>query len=130
MAAHSIALANILFPVLLLSTLAAQAEDWPCWRGPRLDGSSLETNVPLYWGATSNVTWKTELPGIGHASPIVWRERIFTVSAVPETQERLLLCVDRTDGKLLWRENVVTSPLEHKNSLNSFASSTPATDGE
>ena len=108
----------------------ASAENWPCWRGPRLDGTSQETGVPIHWSAASNVLWRTELPGTGHASPIVWNDRVFTVSATPETQERLLLCLDRRTGKLLWRQTALTAPLERKNPLNSFASSTPATDGE
>ena len=108
----------------------AAAENWPGWRGPRLDGSSREKKVPVHWSGSSNVVWKTELPGTGHASPIVWGDRIFTVSAVPETQDRLLLCLDRPTGKLLWQKTVLTAPLEHKHILNSFASSTPSTDGE
>jgi outer membrane protein assembly factor BamB len=117
--------------VLILGlAFSAAGENWPCWRGPRLDGTSLETNVPIHWSATSNVIWKTELPGSGHASPIVYGDRIFTVSAATETQDRLLLCVDRKSGQLLWRRTVLTAPLEDKHTLNSFASSTPATDGE
>jgi hypothetical protein len=108
----------------------ASAENWPCWRGPRLDGTSRETNVPIHWSASSNVVWKAELPVSGHASPIVWGDRVFTVSALPETQDRLLLCLDRRTGKLLWKQTVLTAPLERKHALNSFASSTPATDGE
>ena len=116
---------------LLLSLLPMlQAEDWPAWRGPRGDGTSRETHVPLHWNATSNIVWKAELPGIGHASPIVWDDRIFTVSALPETQARVLLCLDRKNGKVLWQCTVVTSPLEKKHPLNSHASSTPATDGQ
>ena len=106
------------------------AEDWPCWRGPRLDGTSLETNVPVYWNATSNIAWKTELPGAGHASPIIYGDRVFTVSALADTQERLLLCLDRKTGELLWEQKVLSAPFEQKHELNSFASSTPATDGE
>jgi outer membrane protein assembly factor BamB len=106
------------------------AEDWPCWRGPRLDGTSLETNVPIYWNATSNIAWRTELPGAGHASPIVFGDRVFTVSALADTQERLLLCLDRKTGELLWKQKVLSAPFEQKHELNSFASSTPATDGE
>ncbi len=119
-------------PLLLLALTAVrptQAEDWPCWRGPRLDGSSHETHLPLYWSATSNVLWKTELPGAGHASPIVWNDRVFLVAGLAETQERLLLCLDRTTGAILWRKTVLNTPLERKHFLNSFASSTPATDG-
>ncbi len=106
------------------------AENWPCWRGPRGDGTSLETVVPLHWNATSNVVWKTELTGFGHASVIVYGDRVFTLSARTETRERLLLCLDRNSGKILWNRTVLVAPLEDKHNLNSFASSTPATDGE
>jgi outer membrane protein assembly factor BamB len=109
---------------------ASHAEDWPQWRGPRLDGTSTEKSVPIHWSDSSNVTWKTELPGLGHASPVVVRDKVFTVSAVPETEERLLLCLERDTGKISWRQPVITSPLERKHSLNSHASSTPACDGE
>ena len=105
-------------------------ENWPCWRGPRSDGTSLEKNVPTKWSATENVAWKTPLPGAGHASPIVWGDRIFTVAGVAEKEERVLLCLDRRTGKILWQTTVLKAPLEKKNGENSYASSTPATDGE
>jgi outer membrane protein assembly factor BamB len=114
---------------MLSLAAAAFAENWPCWRGPRLDGTSIERNVPTHWSSSSNVAWSTPLPGIGHASPIVWEGRVFTVTSVAEKQERDLLCLDRNTGRLLWQKNVVNSPLEKKHSLNSHASSTPATDG-
>lgn len=118
--------------LLLMVPLVASAENWPGWRGPRGDGSSLEEKVPTRWnGATGeNITWKTELPGWGHSSPIVWEDRLFTVACIEETQERLLLCLDRKTGRILWKKNVLESPLEKKHKLNSFASGTPATDGE
>ena len=113
---------------------STQAENWPVWRGPRLDGTSVEKNVPIHWsgsGATgpSNLLWKTELPGNGHASPIVWQDRVFTVAVLPDKEARVLLCFDRDTGKRLWQASVLRSPLERKHSLNSHASSTPATDG-
>src|SRR5262245_8192218 len=120
------------FLLLFFACFAApsHAENWPCWRGPRLDGTSAEKNIPVYWSATSNVVWKTELPGLGHASPVVWEDRIFTVTAVLEKEERALLCLDRNSGRILWERAVLTSPLERKHKLNGFASSTPATDGQ
>jgi hypothetical protein len=116
---------------VLLSAVVwpARAENWPCWRGPRGDGASRETNVPTRWSDTENIAWKTEVPGLGHASPIVWQDRIFTVSCLAPDGQRALLCYDRSDGKLLWQKTVITTPLEKKHTLNSFASSTPATDG-
>src|SRR5712691_11342642 len=74
---------------------SSTAENWPCWRGPRLDGTSHEQVVPVHWSATSNVVWKTALPGVGHASPIVWENKVFTVTCLPEAEARVLLCLDR-----------------------------------
>src|SRR5262249_30900456 len=93
-------------------------------------GSSQEVNLPRYWGPGSNIVWQSELPGSGHASPIVWGERVFIAAAAPENEERLLLCLSLQTGEILWRTAVLSAPMEHKHSLNSFASSTPATDGE
>ncbi len=121
------------FPLTLALVLAAlplHAENWPCWRGPRLDGTSLEREVPIKWCATENILWKTELPGSGHASPIVWGDRIFTVAALADTEDRQLLCVDRQNGGLLWQATVLKAPREQVHRLNTHASSTPATDGE
>jgi len=108
---------------------SAEAEFWPCWRGPRGDGTCLERNVPANWDP-AGATWKTEIPGQGHASAIVWGDRVCTVTALPATQERILLCLDRTSGRILWQQTVVRGPLEKIHKENSYASGTPATDGE
>ena len=108
------------------------AENWPGWRGPRGDGTSLETRIPRDWDGPSgkNIAWQVPLDGVGHASPIVWEDRVFVVSCVKETQLRLLTCIDRTTGKRLWQQQVLKSQLETLHALNSYASSTPATDGD
>jgi hypothetical protein len=107
----------------------AFAENWPQWRGPRLDGTSQDTGFPTAV-SQETIKWKTELPGSGHASPIVWGDRVFTVAAVQDTGDRLLLCLDRATGALLWKTTVMSAPMEAIHRLNSQASSTPATDGE
>ena len=115
---------------LFILSLNLSAENWPGWRGPRGDGTSVEKNIPTEWSATKNVLWKTPIPGNGHASPIVWGDRIFLVTCDEGKQERLLHCVNRTNGKALWHRTVVKSPLERVHRLNSRASGTPATDGK
>ena len=52
-------------------------EDWPCFRGPGGMGVSTATGLPLEWDATTNVAWKTPLPGSGASSPIVLGDRIY-----------------------------------------------------
>ena len=114
------------------SRAASPVENWPGWRGPRGDGSSLEPSTPTRWNGLTgeNIAWKVAVPGTGHASPIVWGDHIFLVSARRETEQRLLLAFDRRTGRSLWEQVVLESPWERKHSLNSYASSTPATDGE
>ncbi len=124
-----------LCPTVFLTVLFTSevfAENWPCWRGPRGDGSSDETNVPTTWNGVTgdNIAWKAAIPGVGHASPVVWGDRIFLVSCLEEEKRRLLICLDRSTGKELWQKDVVQSVLETKHQLNSHASGTPATDGE
>lgn len=117
--------------IVLLGTGPSWADNWPAWRGPRLDGVSTEkSSFPLTWSDTKNVVWKTEIPGKGHSSPVVWGDRIFLTSCVESTGERLLICVNRGDGAIVWQKTVVKCPLEKKHNLNSYASSTPVTDGK
>ena len=117
---------------LAASPSAAQAENWPSWRGPRGDGTSLEANVPREWDAVAgrNIAWKTALPGDGHGSPIVWNDAIFLLSCLMESQERILLRLDRRTGAIEWQQTVLTAPLETVHARNSHASSTPTTDGQ
>lgn len=106
------------------------AGDWNQFRGPTADGQSTSGPIPLKWGPQENITWKVSLPGVGHSSPVVARDRIFLTSCIEETQERLVLCHDFVSGKELWRKTVATSPLEIRHKNSSCANSTPATDGE
>ncbi|NEW83146.1 MAG: PQQ-binding-like beta-propeller repeat protein [Mariniphaga sp.] len=119
----------IIVILILTSVTNLQAENWPNWRGPKGDGTSSETNLPVKWNSTMNVLWKVPITGVGHASPIVWGDKLFTVTAKPETQEKLLLCYDTKNGNLLWQVTVLKTKLENKHNDNSFASGTPATDG-
>lgn len=116
--------------IALLCLSATFAEDWPGWRGPKNDGHSSERNIPTQWSATDNIAWKTPLPGIGHSSPIVVKGRVFVTSCSIKEEKRLLTCLDRKTGEVLWQKDVVHSPLEPKHGLNSYSSATPASDGE
>ena len=120
----------------LILSAAAEAENWPGWRGPRGDGTSLDGNAPVKWdGATGeNIHWKVEIPGTGHSSPVVWNDTVFLTTCrtdeETEKKQRVLLCLDRATGETRWQREVLTSLLESRHSLNSYASGTPATDGE
>jgi hypothetical protein len=107
-----------------------RAENWPGWRGPRGDGTSLEEGVPTRWSGDDNIAWKASVPYLGHASPVIWGDFVFLVGTDLASHDRMLMAYRRTDGRPVWKQSVVQSPLEDKHPLNSFASSTPATDGE
>lgn len=117
---------------VVTSTSTMQAENWPGWRGARGDGTSIEKNIPTKWDASTgeNIHWKAEIAGVGHASPIIYEDRVFLVSCLLDRKQRVLISLDRKTGNRLWQKTVVNSPLETRHSLNSHASSTPTTDGE
>ena len=101
-------LINLLLFILLVSPLAA-SENWPGWRGPRGDGSVAEApNLAVKFDPATDAIWKTAIPGIGHASPVIWEDRIFLVTA--EEGKRSLLSLDRVSGKILWSEVVLEAP--------------------
>jgi outer membrane protein assembly factor BamB len=110
------------------------AEDWPGWRGPRRDGTATGTGYATKWTDSENIHWKVEIPGVGHSSPVISKGKVFLTTCLESVEEkekpRVLLCLDRANGKKLWEQTLVKSPLEKKHKLNSYSSSTPMTDGE
>lgn len=116
--------------MLIPCVMVCLAADWPSWRGPTGDGRATDTGYPIQWSSTDNIRWKTPIAGTGHSSPIVVGNKVFVTGCVESKKERVLYCLDRANGAILWERVVLTAPLEGKHSLNSFASSTPASDGE
>jgi outer membrane protein assembly factor BamB len=114
-----------------LPPIRIAAEDWPWWRGPKLDNiAPAPQSPPTRWSATENVIWKSDVPGRGHGSPAIWGERIFLPTADEAAQTQCVLCFDRRSGKKLWQTEIHRGGFMRKHSKNSFASPTPACDGE
>lgn len=67
----------------ITSSFAAATDHWPQWRGPLQNGVAPNANPPTKWSETENVKWKVAIPGEGHATPIVWGDKIFVQAAVP-----------------------------------------------
>ena len=111
------------------ATTFALAEDWPSWRGPRGDGHSTESSVPVRWNAKS-VVWRTQLPGEGQSSPAIWGDRIFLTASLNKGEKRIVLCVDRHKGNILWQQEAWSGVPEKSHPMNGWASATCATDGE
>ena len=121
---------RLLALLLLIATSSLPAaENWPGWRGPRGDGSVADApDLAVKFDPVTDTVWKAEIPGIGHASPVIWEDKIFLVTA--EEGKRSLLCLDRDSGKILWSKVVLEAPDGEIHRLNSHASSTPVTDGK
>ncbi|MDA1273142.1 MAG: PQQ-binding-like beta-propeller repeat protein [Verrucomicrobia bacterium] len=115
---------------------SANGGDWPEFRGPTAQGHSMERNLPIEWSATRNVAWKQAIAGKGWSSPVIANGKIFLTSAIPSTDGASLslraLCLDQTDGHILWNteifvEEKANSPSIHNK--NSHASPTPIVQG-
>ena len=119
----------VLASAMLAVPLLATGADWPQWRGPAGTGHSAETSLPEAWDVKS-IAWRSELPGSGQSSPCVVGERIFLTSALESGKQRVVFCVDRNDGKLLWQKIAWTGEPEPSHKMNGWASPTCATDGE
>lgn len=110
--------------------------DWPHWRGHAGNGVSLTARPPVEFGLGKNLGWKTEIPGRGSSSPVVFDGSVFVTTAVPiEGEGRMLdfrlLCFDRETGAEKWsRSAVKTVPHESTQETNGYASASPCTDGE
>ena len=73
----------ILFAPNWFAMVQAQTDaHWPQWRGPFFNGMA-RGDGPTTWSDTSNIKWKTEIPGRGHSTPAIWGERIFLTTAIP-----------------------------------------------
>ena len=82
--------ASSVFAVLVLSVRVPAADGdrfWPQWRGPLLTGAAPHGDPPVAWSETKNVKWKVEIPGKGSATPVIWGDTIFVLTAIP-TEKR------------------------------------------
>jgi outer membrane protein assembly factor BamB len=114
--------------ILLLAAQAASAGNWPRFRGENGSGLSDEKGIPATWGP-DDYAWNIELPGEGHSSPVIWGDRLFLTSAIDEGTVRYVLCLSAYTGEEVWKRATGMSP-SPKHAKSSWASSTPATDGQ
>ncbi|MGY8768653.1 MAG: outer membrane protein assembly factor BamB family protein [Pirellulales bacterium] len=102
------------------------AQDWTRFRGPNGSGISEATTVPTKW-TDDQYNWKVDLPGEGHSSPVIWKDRIFLTSADSQDLTRHLLCLSTKDGSVLWQQKSSFSKYKvHK--INTYASNSLAVD--
>lgn len=154
---------RLLIAALLVSLVGAEGaqsadvnarceQNWHQWRGPLGNGVAPAADPPVEWDAQTNIRWKAAIPGAGSATPIVWDDRVFVLSARetdvpsdlaaqphPDAKTRppanqfdyLVTCLDRSSGDVLWqRIAICEAPHEGHHTTNSYASASPVTDGE
>ena len=136
-----------------LSGTGRAADNWPQFRGPASSGVSADSGLPDTWSAVDGVAWKTEIPGRGWSSPIVWGEKLFITAAIKEEGELepvkkglyfggdrkapkevhrfVVYCLDIETGGIVWQKEVHRGVPQHGHHLkNTLASETPVTDGQ
>ena len=135
-----------------LSSMHAQADDWPQFRGPSGSGTTKGTDLPTEWSADKNVAWKVKLPGTGLSQPVVVGDKLFVTAAVSDNlrkpksfgqgvietgRETLpdveidwqVVALDRATGKTLWAKSATKGKPKHPiHACNSYATETPCSD--
>jgi len=123
---------------------------WPQWRGPLATGASPSANPPAEWSETKNIRWKVEIPGRGSASPVVWGDHVYVLTAIPTAagvtdlhaprggvtprgvHRFVVMAINRKDGRIVWQQTArEAEPHEASHNDNgTWASSSALTDGE
>lgn len=119
---------GVLLFTFLVSGEAFADEQWIRFRGPNGSGISEEKGFPGSW-KPGEEDWVQTIPGIGHSAVIILDGKLFLTSAIDEGKTRYLFCLDENDGSTIWKKTL-TFKASHKNQKNSWASSTPTTDGK
>ena len=114
-----------LLAVVVLSNSVARADNWPQWRGPNLNGTSDEKNLPVKWTTEDNVAWKVAMPSWSGSTPIIWRDRVFL--NVADGENLSLWCVDKTKGEVLWKQLLGGGNVKMRK--QNMSSPSPVTDG-
>jgi len=153
-----LSLSLLFFSLIQLADIKAQnnateTSNWPEWRGKYNSGAVAGGNTPVEFSETKNLKWKIEIPGKGHATPVVWGNQIIIQTAVatdnkPEKavssaaspmaasstefiHQFIVISVDKNTGKIIWKTVVKEElPAERTHDLGSWASNSPVTDGE
>ncbi len=110
----------ILLPASLCSTGYAQSEEgyWNQYRGPNEDGKTGAKGLPVEFGETKHVRWKTAIPGIGFSSPVLWDDQIWLTTAPPEGDEVYAVGVDLHSGKII--HNIKVFDIVPRDFINPF----------
>ena len=111
--------------VLFWAGIAHADENWPQFLGPRGDGSTDSTGLPVKWNEKENIRWKTPIPGRGWSSPVIWGSQVWMGSATEDGKKMFAICVHKDSGAVLHTIEVFQNEkLDFCHALNSYASPT------
>jgi outer membrane protein assembly factor BamB len=139
--------------LLSLLTTSAQAQNWPGFRGTNASGIADGAHPPTTWNVEKgqNIRWKTAIPGLSHASPIVWGKKVFVITAISSDSKSTfnakdrgidlanddvkhtwrIYCLDKETGRIIWDKTAYEGVPRAKRHLKATqANSTPVTDGK
>jgi len=150
-------LAVVASSALMAETDLGPENYWPQWRGPLANGVAPHADPPVEWSEEKNIAWKTEIPGKGSASPIIWEDTVYILTAVPtgepveaaaspessegprgprglqsgQMQQFTIIAIRRGDGSVAWKK-VLREEVPHEGThiTGTWASNSPVTDGE
>jgi outer membrane protein assembly factor BamB len=128
----SLALAAVAAIAVIAASAASAAvsasSNWPQWRGPELNGVSVETGLPRTWSPTQNIAWKLPTPSRTGATPIIWGDRVFLNVATAEfTGDLELWAVDRNTQTVVWKRPIAGGNKAGRK--QNMSSPSPVTDG-
>ena len=115
------------FALAVFALPVAAGENWTQFRGPRGDGMTAETGLPVTWSETENIAWKTPIHGRAWSSPVIWEDQVWMTTATEDGKEQFAVCVDRNSGQIVHDIKVfdIAEP-QFCYALNSYGSCTPA----
>ena len=142
--------------IAAMASSVSTAQQWPRFRGLENGNVADDPALPDTWSETENVVWKTDIPGTGWSSPVVWDDHVFVTATIGSAQEPqadqgavrsrrrerhararpaehrwMVYDVDFKTGKIRWQHELARGvPKVQRHIKNSFASETPVTDGE
>ncbi|MGE3511606.1 MAG: PQQ-binding-like beta-propeller repeat protein, partial [Vicinamibacterales bacterium] len=110
---------------LAWAAATVSAEPWPQWRGPHLNGTSTERDLPVKWSVTENIAWKLAMPERSGSTPIVWNDAVFV--SVGEGSNLALWAIDRNSGVIRWKRGLGGG--NRRSMKQQMSSPSPVTDG-
>jgi len=148
----------ILF-ILFCSSFSGNAQinaerQWPAYRGYLSSGVLDNANLPESFDLDKmiNIRWKTEIPGLGLSSPVIWDNKLFITSAISQADkegfkpgiygdispvndssihEWKVYCIDKNTGKIIWdRTSYKGVPMMKRHPKSTHANTSVATDGK